>query len=92
MLDERAANAVDIWHLGVPTDPDAVIDHAADVLGKVAIDRGLDGADGLVEQNRDGYFRSFIRCASRGDEHSSKSAPGNGFGDSLQRAAARNAW
>ena len=53
VLDQLAADAVDIRDLRIGADPDAVVDHAADVLGKLAVDRRLDRADRLVQQDRD---------------------------------------
>ena len=53
VLDELAPDAVDIGHLGVGADPDAVVDHAADVFGKLAVEGRLDRADRLVQQNGD---------------------------------------
>ena len=38
--------------------PDAVVDHPADVLGELAVDRRPDRADRLVEQHRDRQTRS----------------------------------
>ena len=45
--------------LRVGPDPDAVVDHAADVLGELAVDRRLDRADRLVEEHVD---RELIRA------------------------------
>ena len=53
MLDKRLADAVDVGHLRVGPDPDAVVDDSADVLGKLAINRRPDRRDRLVEQDGD---------------------------------------
>ncbi len=56
MFNELAADAVDIRDLGFWADPDAVVDHAADVFGEVAVDGRLDRADRLVQEDVDGVF------------------------------------
>ena len=52
MLDERLADAVDVGDLRVGSDPDAIIDDAADVLGELAVDRRPDRADRLDRAGR----------------------------------------
>src|SRR5262249_33320173 len=48
VFDQVAADAVDVGNLRLGTDPDAVIDDAADVLGELAVEGRLDGADGFL--------------------------------------------
>ena len=59
VLDQGAADAVNIRDLRLGPDPDAVIDDSADVLGKLTVAGGRpDRADRLVEKNRDRELRS----------------------------------
>ena len=53
MIDDRLADAVGVGDLRVASHPDPVIDDAADVLGELAVHRGPDRADRLVEQDVD---------------------------------------
>ena len=57
-----SADAVDVGDLRVGPDPDAVVDHAADVLGELAVDRRPDRADRLVQQHRDGHLAGSYPC------------------------------
>ena len=43
---------------GIRPHPDAVVDHPADMLGELAVDRRPDRADRLIEQHRDRQARS----------------------------------
>src|SRR5262249_34095453 len=45
VVDQLLADAVDVRDLRLGADPDAVVDHAADVLGELAVERGPDRAD-----------------------------------------------
>jgi hypothetical protein len=56
MLDQAAANSVNVGHFRLWADPDAVVDDAADVLGEVAVNRRLDRADGVIESHSDGHL------------------------------------
>ena len=58
VLDQGAADAVDIGDLGIGPDPDAVVDDAADVLGELAVERRPDRADRLVEEDGDRELRA----------------------------------
>ena len=42
ILDEAAADAVEVGDLRIPSDPDAVVDHRAKMLDEVPIDMGVD--------------------------------------------------
>ena len=53
VFDKLGANAVDVGDLRIRPDPDPVVDDATDVLGKLTVDGGLDGGDGLVQEDGD---------------------------------------
>ncbi len=53
VLDQRPAQPADVGYLRIWTHPDPIVDHAADMLGELTVDRRPDGADRLVEQHRD---------------------------------------
>src|SRR5262245_17290569 len=61
VLHELGANSPKIGDLGILADPDAVVDHAPDVFGKLAVNRRLDRADWLIKQ----YPGGQLRCRAR---------------------------
>src|SRR5439155_4419940 len=67
LVDERLADPIDVRNLRVLADPDAVVDDAAEVLGEMAVQLRVDGANRLVDQNfqtRVGGLRANRRHAS----------------------------
>lgn len=50
MFYERLADAADVRDFGILSDPDAVINNSADVLGKMAVLVRRNGADRLVDE------------------------------------------
>src|SRR6266851_9129473 len=52
-VDERLADAIHVRDLRLFADPDAVVDHAAEMLDEVAVDLWRYGGDGLAGENLD---------------------------------------
>src|SRR5262249_35713553 len=48
-FDQRLSDAADVRDLRVFADPDAVVDHAAQVFGEMAVDFRSDSADRLIQ-------------------------------------------
>ena len=46
-FNDIGAEAINVWDWRILTDPDAVIDAATEVLGKMTVDIGIDGSDGI---------------------------------------------
>src|SRR6185295_6778909 len=74
VVDEGFANAVVIRNFRLLAHPDAVVDHAAQMLNEVAVDIRGNGSNRLVEK----YFNAGIRrfaaarhqqCSSAGRKH-----------------------
>jgi hypothetical protein len=52
-IDKGLANATFVGNLGAFANPDAVVDHAAELLDKVAVDFRRDGANWFSRKNVD---------------------------------------
>jgi hypothetical protein len=39
--------AIHVWDKRILTDPDAIVDAATEVLGKMTVDIGVDGSNGI---------------------------------------------
>src|SRR5689334_7881125 len=51
MIDEFPADSVYVGHLGIRTNPDAVIDDAPEVFGEMTVNFRGNGSQGFIEQN-----------------------------------------
>ena len=58
-LDDEFTESVDVLHIGLRTDPKTVIVNTADVLGKMSVDLGCDGAAAFTAKKTD-FFHMVI--------------------------------
>src|SRR6185437_12962567 len=84
-IDEALAHAAGIGDLGIRPDPDAVIDYAAKLLDKVAVDLGRDGRDRLGGKDVD--VRVDGRGALREEARAAQSKRGGSCGGGLEGGA-----
>jgi hypothetical protein len=65
-LYQRFAEAVDVWDGGIFANPDAIVENAADVFGKMTVDERIDDADGKridqIEFFHGGIFLYTLIC------------------------------
>ena len=72
-VGQSFADTVGIGDLGIGADPDAVVDHPAEVFGEVAVDLRRDGAEGFVEHDVDSGVEGGRGAKGRLWQHRSRS-------------------